>query len=490
MIVNDVERDEDCEPGGYDCLEGAGVAKNILVVGALKDDGVTPANFSAFGPTDDGRIKPDIMANGVSVYSPVVEYDNNGDIITTAYDDLSGTSMAAPAVTGSIALLKQLLEPTQYHAATLKALVLHTTDDIGPPGPDYQTGWGRMNTERAAEVIQEDINHGDPLHIVDNTTLDNGETLDFTVTTTADPQPLRGTISWADPAGIPQNPQLDPNTRMLVNDLNLRVIRDSDGSITEPYVLDPLNPGSAATRGDNDVDNVEQVYIASPAPNETYTLSVSHDTPLQGFSQDFALVVTGNSTLTLPGGDDDDDDPPPPAGCLLPAEITADLTVEGTCIVDGTTVSNGATLTIEAGTELEFNPDKSLIIESGAKIIANGTSSNKIHFERGGSIAWKQVVLKSDGNIFEHVIFSGGTKTVQVASKNNTFRYCIFKNGWRGISSGSAVSGGRSSFTLEHSTVWSTPQSKTTTLSESCSTVPTRRSRTQRYERMDRPACG
>jgi hypothetical protein len=296
-------RPQDCSQGnaGYDCLDGISVTKNPLVVGALKDDGVTPTSFTSFGPTDDGRIKPDLMANGKTVKSPV-----SGS--NTAYDTKDGTSMAAPAVTGSIALLKELLGSAKYQASTLKAILLHTADNfIGPKsGPDYKTGWGRMNTERAADVIKTEVNAPDTVHVVDQVTLDDGTTREFEVTTTESLESLRATIAWTDPPGDSPFDQVDPSDKMLVNDLDLRVIRKSNGTEHRPYKLDPSNPGSQTVlRGDNERDNVEQVFIPNPASGATYTVRISHDGSLNGFSQDFGLVVTGNSSLTLTGGGSD-----------------------------------------------------------------------------------------------------------------------------------------------------------------------------------------
>lgn len=68
-------RNSDGDQGGYDTMNSWGSAKNVLTVGAVNDlvggytnaAGVTLASFSSFGPTDDGRIKPDVVANGVGV---------------------------------------------------------------------------------------------------------------------------------------------------------------------------------------------------------------------------------------------------------------------------------------------------------------------------------------------------------------------------------------------------------------------------------------
>jgi subtilisin family serine protease len=84
-------------------------AKNILTVGAVsgilagyaKKEDVVANSFSSWGPTDDGRIKPDIVADGVSVYSTLATNDSS-------YGYLNGTSMAAPGASGSLLLLQEL----------------------------------------------------------------------------------------------------------------------------------------------------------------------------------------------------------------------------------------------------------------------------------------------------------------------------------------------------------------------------------------------
>ena len=112
--------------------------------------GVIIANFSSEGPTDDFRIKPDIAGNGVSVYST---YDNSN----TAYNSISGTSMASPNIAGSLVLLQQHynnLNNSFMKAATLKGLALHTADDAGFSGPDAIFGWGLMDSKLQLKPLQ------------------------------------------------------------------------------------------------------------------------------------------------------------------------------------------------------------------------------------------------------------------------------------------------------------------------------------------------
>ncbi len=287
------------QDGPYDCVSHAGVAKNILTVGAVEDvpggysgpSSVTMSSFSSWGPCDDGRIKPDISTNGVGLYS-------TDDANNSSYYTLSGTSMASPSACGSLALLQQHYENLNgsgnyMKAATTKALVIHTADEAGSyDGPDYQFGWGLMNTESAALVISDDQND----NLIDELTLSSGGTYTRDVDVDGT-EPLKVTISWTDVPGTPVSAQLDPIDAMLVNDLDLRISGNSNTYY--PWKLDRDNPSAAATNnGENNVDNVEVVYIASPVAG-TYTITVDHDGTLSGGSQDFSIVITGITTTPV-----------------------------------------------------------------------------------------------------------------------------------------------------------------------------------------------
>jgi hypothetical protein len=243
---------------------------------------VNLASYSAFGPTDDGRIKPDLVANGVSLYSTTSGSDNS-------YGTKGGTSMSSPSVAGSLTLLQQHyrnLNGSYMYASMLKSLVLHTTDEAGNPGPDYKHGWGLMNTARAAEVLStvpEDRFFYD--------TLQNQETQEY-VLFSRGTEAVKVTLVWTDPAGNVPTPQLNSTNRILVNDLDIRLIRQVDGQVFRPWVLDPANPSAPAQTGDNTLDNVEQIYLDQSMVG-FYTLQVSHKTSLSNAMQPFALLVTG-----------------------------------------------------------------------------------------------------------------------------------------------------------------------------------------------------
>jgi hypothetical protein len=279
---------------GYDCLAyGYSTSKNVLTVGAVYEllnyngpDDVTMSSFSGWGPADDGRIKPDVVAKGVDVYSPVGNSNNS-------YSSYDGTSMSTPSTSGTMALLQQYYQSMNngmpMRSSTLKALVIHTTDEAGDnPGPDYIFGWGLINASGAIQKITEDQGQ----NVIDELTLQENDTYVREINVPEGLSELKVTICWTDPAGIPVSPQLDPLDPMLINDLDLYIIDDLTNTYY-PYKLDPLNPTIAATQDSkNAVDNVEMVYLSNPNAGN-YTIYVSHDGTLSGNNQDFSLIISG-----------------------------------------------------------------------------------------------------------------------------------------------------------------------------------------------------
>jgi hypothetical protein len=289
---NDV-RDLDGGADGYDSVNWTKVAKNILAVGAVEDlpggyttaAGVDITSFSGWGPTDDGRIKPDLSANGRGLYSSTAGSNS-------AYSTYSGTSMAAPNASGSASLVNEHwrdTHPDTMRSATLKAILLHTADEAGDSdGPDYEYGWGLMNTESAVRMVEDDaFAPAGTRHVVESS-LDDAGTDEYVLVQAA-PGPVKVTLCWTDPAGTPPAASLNPTDPMLVNDLDLRL--SLDATTHEPWVLNPASPASAATPGDNVRDNVEQVWVAS-LPAGTWTVQVSHKGTLDGGVQAYSLVVS------------------------------------------------------------------------------------------------------------------------------------------------------------------------------------------------------
>lgn len=282
---------------GYDCIIPESVAKNIITVGAVGKvlsytggGSVVMSQFSSWGPTDDGRIKPDLVGAGLSIYSISA-------VGTNQYTTLSGTSMAAPNVTGSLMLLQELYSKLHagnfMRASTLKGLAIHTTKEAGSfAGPDYKFGWGLLDVNAAAATLLQEDNEN---NFVKELTLNNGETYTQEINAQLNKK-ITVTICWTDPAGKPLSPALDPTTLMLVNDLDVRIV-DDQGNTQFPWILNPGSPASQATTGDNFRDNVEKIEFVNPLAKK-YTIRITHKGQLQGGSQKFSLIVTHTSSLT------------------------------------------------------------------------------------------------------------------------------------------------------------------------------------------------
>lgn len=291
--------------GGYDLIFGHGNAKNAMTVAAVNEvsnyvdeSSITMSSFSSWGPSDDGRIKPDISTKGVGVRSTL-------STSNTATGLSSGTSMASPGITGVVLLLQQYynqLYSNYMRSATVKGLILHTADEAGNwPGPDYEYGWGLVNAEKAAIAIRDKNSITSSKSIIDELTLSNGMTYTKNISASGS-TPLKISISWTDPqSSIINTGTVDPTTKYLVNDLDIKVTKD--GNTSYPWKMQGMAlPFEAATNAStNDVDNFERVDINNPSG--TYTITVTHKGILSGGSQNFSLIATAASLSTLGVGE-------------------------------------------------------------------------------------------------------------------------------------------------------------------------------------------
>jgi len=281
--------------GGYDTLPPDATIKNGVTVGAVdvseapdrELDEVVMTAFSSWGPTDDGRVKPDLVVHGGDVYSCTAGSDRS-------YDTYAGTSMATAVASGAAALLPEFyarFDPNgAMRSATIKALLIHTADDLGNPGPDYRYGWGLLNAKAAVDHIQTHFDFPDANALVEDVVDVNMPMRSYAFFWDG-VSPIRATVVWTDPPG-PETDGLDNPTPRLVNDLDVRVV-DPEGTIHTPFVLVPSQPDEPATVGDNVRDNVEQVRIELPAVAGRYDVQVTHKGTLEDKRQEYTLVLGG-----------------------------------------------------------------------------------------------------------------------------------------------------------------------------------------------------
>lgn len=237
-------RSMNCIAGGYGTItSGFQSAKNTLSVAAVNaQDG--EANFSSAGPTRDGRFKPEIAASGVNVISTVA---------TNGYGASSGTSMATPGATGTLALLYQKFNsingytPINYLA---KNIIANGADDVGNLGPDFKHGFGRINALNSLEIIDSNSWKID--------SIGNNQFIDDTIYLSPQLHQLKVMLTWNDPE---VNPSSNP---ILVNDLDLIVI-DSAGNSILPWWCNPVSPANLAIRKRDSLNNIEQITILNPS---------------------------------------------------------------------------------------------------------------------------------------------------------------------------------------------------------------------------------
>ncbi len=337
---------DDGDAGFYDTVAPPGTSKNVLTVGSCEDvfqtvgsslligfgptSVVNASSFSGAGPTDDGRIKPDLVAVGSpsqtirqplglmsgSPLAPVITAPNSATNNNYSVG-IQGTSFSAPAVTGALGLVMERrahLYPTlpasqAWRGSTLKAIAINTCDDVGAEGPDYRLGYGIMNARRAALAVDADHTSGRG-SLIKEFSLAPSQSASWVVKSDGT-QPLSVTLPWSDVPGPALTTITGPDAQnaMLVNNLDLKVeylgpdvttlpAPTTVVSTFLPWTLNPdLTTKSATTRalpavrGVDSRNNVEKVSIASPAAGR-YRISVTHSGGLSGNPAPSTQVVS------------------------------------------------------------------------------------------------------------------------------------------------------------------------------------------------------
>eukprot|EP00760_Papus_ankaliazontas_P038912 PhM_4_TR9411/c0_g1_i1/m.54786 len=295
-------------------------AKNIVTVGALwKSTDLSERNdvafFSSFGPTFDGRVKPDVVAPGNDITSAASDGGGTNSQCNAAIAQ-SGTSMATPIVAGSAALIRQYLREGYHHtgrvaatngiakptAALLKALLVSSAISMlgwkklaysDPTGtylnttrPSYINGFGAVKLDnvmlfdKAAEGSRPyDVWFAEEYKITNTT-----KTWSWCFTVGTEIHPLKAVLVWTDyPASL-------QTSKALVTDLDLIVYNDvgetrrGNQDLSGEYTFDSIN-------------NVEMVEFPAPTSGK-YRVIVSLKGDMipavSATGQPFAVVITGN----------------------------------------------------------------------------------------------------------------------------------------------------------------------------------------------------
>lgn len=144
LIVNSAGNAGESIPPQNNLIAPADSPK-VLAIGAVDSLGER-ASFSSTGPTADRRIKPDVMARGVNVYTADVNAINQ-------YTLVSGTSLSCPLTAGVAALILEI-NPNWTNMEIIDA-IKQTSNNSGTP--DNYFGWGIVNAFKAAFYNKKNI---------------------------------------------------------------------------------------------------------------------------------------------------------------------------------------------------------------------------------------------------------------------------------------------------------------------------------------------
>jgi len=278
-------------------------AKNALAVGASNGSSLAPWSDSGQGPLADGRIKPDLIAPGMSVCSGRAEEarfpsggtcgtgtHTNGDPL---YMSLSGTSQATAVAGGTAALVREYVREeaglTAPSAALVKAMLINGAKDVGTADiPNGAEGWGHIDLDRTVRPMD----GGTML----TTFLDDGPSLraGYGLLYSFDLDPSSGidiTLTWSDAPGSASS---GATSSRLINDLDVVLVSPAG----DRWLGNDFANGVSTTGGTaDDVNNVERIRVPAGVLSGAgaWTVEVHHR---GGQSQDFAIVVVADASAT------------------------------------------------------------------------------------------------------------------------------------------------------------------------------------------------
>ena len=219
------------------------MAKNILTVGAT-DSFYTVSSISSKGPAYDGRVKPELVAQGED-----------------------GSSGAAAIVSGVAAALQQSYKINNGgnlpSSALIKAILINSANDAGPARVDYQSGFGSVNGYKAMQIL---VNG----NYISGSVLPAQE-LTYNLIVPANTRELKITMAWIDPPATVNAP------KALVNDIDLELFYPPASQTWQPWVLSNFPHRDSlllpAVRKRDGLNTVEQITLDNPSAG-SYVIKV------------------------------------------------------------------------------------------------------------------------------------------------------------------------------------------------------------------------
>ncbi len=273
-----------------DGISSPGTAKNVITIGGhVNRYSGAPDDmyyWSSRGPTDDGRIKPDLVGPGDYVRSCKSQEASSasGSWSNNWYLEYSGTSMATPAVAGSAVLVREYLMEVAARpapqAALIKALLILGAEDMGTRDiPNNIEGWGRVNL---VNTLVPDSDVG--IFVDDRSRVSSGQVSDYSFDITRGGEALKVVLAWSDYPGS------SSSSTQLRNDLDLE-ITNPNGQL---YKGNVFTNGQSVVNGQKDSKNNVEVVLVDTAMVGTWTVRV-RDSSHSGsnFYQSYALAVRG-----------------------------------------------------------------------------------------------------------------------------------------------------------------------------------------------------
>ena len=289
-------------------------AKNTLTVGNHQNrySGApdTMMSGSSRGPTDDGRIKPDVVAPGGYVRSCRAQEAGDTGSATWSnqyYLEYTGTSMATPNAAGAAALVREYLVEIalrpEPQGALVKALLILGAQDMGARNiPNDDEGWGRVNLRDTLAPTG-----GRGIWVDDRSLLSStGQSKSYVFNVSASSSPFKVVLAWSDERGSRFS------STQLVNDLDLEVT--SPDGIT--YLGNVFSNGRSIQAGSRDTLNNVEVVLIDAAQQGIWEVKVKDTNHAGSRSQPYSIAVSGQGVNDLR-----------PDPLMVPTSFTMDVSI-------------------------------------------------------------------------------------------------------------------------------------------------------------------